>query len=86
MLGNSNELLVPQRATTRQPDGSIGIMTVNGESKVVPKTIVVGDTYKDQYIVKSGINSGEKVIVTGYQKVQPDMQVNAKPWQSQNNQ
>lgn len=86
MLGESEELLVPQRATTRQPDGSISIMTVNSSNKVVPKTIAVGDTYKDQYIVKSGLNGGEKVIVTGYQKVQPDMQVNTKPWQAQNNQ
>lgn len=86
MLGESEELLVPQRATTRQPDGSISIMTVNSSNKVVPKTIAVGDTYKDQYIVKSGLNGGEKVIVTGYQKVQPDMQVNTKPWQPQNNQ
>ncbi len=86
MLGESEELLVPQRATTRQPDGSISIMTVNSSNKAVPKTIAVGDTYKDQYIVKSGLNGGEKVIVTGYQKVQPDMQVNTKPWQPQNNQ
>lgn len=84
--GVSDELLVPQRATTRQPDGSISVMTVSSAGKVVPKKIGVGDTYQDQYIVKSGLSAGEQVIVTGYQKVQPDMQVNTQPWQPKNSQ
>ena len=35
-------------------------------------------------MVKGGVQAGDRVIVTGYQKVQPGMQVNAKPWQAGN--
>lgn len=83
VLSNSEDLLVPQRATTRQPDGSVVVMTVNKENVVEPRTIKVNGAYKDKYIVTSGVSAGDKVIVTGYQKVKPGMKVNATPWQEQ---
>ena len=83
VLSNSEDLLVPQRATTRQPDGSVVVMTVNNDNVVEQRTIKVSGTYKDNYIVASGVNTGDKVIVTGYQKVKPGMKVNATPWQEQ---
>ena len=84
VLSNSDELLVPQRATTRQPDGSMVVMTVNASDKVEPRQITVSGAWQDQYMVKGGVQAGDRVIVTGYQKVQPGMQVNAKPWQAGN--
>ena len=84
VLSNTDELLVPQRATTRQPDGSIVVMTVNASDKVEPRQITVSGAWQDQYMVKGGVQAGDRVIVTGYQKVQPGMQVNAKPWQAGN--
>jgi len=84
VLSNTDELLVPQRATTRQPDGSMVVMTVNASDKVEPRQITVSGAWQDQYMVKGGVQAGDRVIVTGYQKVQPGMQVNAKPWQAGN--
>ncbi len=82
-ISNTQELLVPQRAATRQPDTSLSVMVVNAENKVEARTITIAGSYGDQYIVTSGVAAGDKVIVAGYQKVKPGAQVNTKPWQPQ---
>jgi len=82
-LSNTQELLVPQRAATRQPDTSLSVMVVNAQNKVEARTITISGSYGDQYIVTSGVSAGDKVIVAGYQKVKPGAQVNTKPWQPQ---
>jgi membrane fusion protein (multidrug efflux system) len=83
IISNTQELLVPQRAATRQPDTSLSVMVVNAENKVEARTISIAGSYGDQYIVTGGISAGDKVIVAGYQKVKPGTQVNTKPWQPQ---
>ncbi|WP_414829292.1 efflux RND transporter periplasmic adaptor subunit [Alteromonas sp. H39] len=75
-------LLVPQRATTRQPDGSLTVFVVNASDEVEPRQIQTTDIYQDQYVVASGLSAGDRVIVTGYQKVQPGMKVNASEWKA----
>lgn len=82
-ISNTQEILVPQRAATRQPDTSLSVMIVNAENKVEARTITIAGSYGDQYIVTSGVAAGDKVIVAGYQKVKPGAQVNTKPWQPQ---
>ncbi len=81
ITGRENALLVPQRATTRQPDGSLSVYVVNGNNEVEGRTLEIGKIYRDSYVVHSGVNEGEKVIITGYQKVQPGAKVNASAWQ-----
>ena len=81
ITGRENALLVPQRATTRQPDGSLSVYVVNQNNEVVGRTLDIGKIYRDQYVVKSGVSEGEKVIVTGYQKVKPGAKVNPSEWQ-----
>ena len=45
------------------------------------RTLDIGKIYRDQDVVKSGVSEGEKVIVTGYQKVKPGAKVNPAEWQ-----
>lgn len=80
-ISNTQDLLVPQRAVTRQPDASLTVMIVNAQNKVEARTITTSGSYGDQYIVVGGVEAGDKVIVTGYQKVKPGAQVNTMPWQ-----
>ncbi len=75
-----NALLVPQRATTRQADGSLTVSVVNSEQKVEVRTLQTAGIYRDQFIVAGGVSAGDRVIVTGYQKVRPGTQVNASEW------
>jgi len=81
ITGRENALLVPQRATTRQPDGSLSVYVVNQNNEVEGRTLEVGKIYRDQYVALSGVSEGEKVIVTGYQKVKPGAKVNPSEWQ-----
>ncbi|RDV25499.1 efflux RND transporter periplasmic adaptor subunit [Alteromonas aestuariivivens] len=74
-------LLVPQRATMRQPDGSLMVYVVNDKDQVEPRVLTASRSYQDQYIVTSGVASGERVIVVGYQKVRPGATVSPEPWQ-----
>jgi membrane fusion protein (multidrug efflux system) len=81
ITGRENALLVPQRATTRQPDGSLSVYVVNQNNEVEGRTLNIGKIYRDKYVVLSGVNEGERVIVTGYQKVKPGAKVNPSDWQ-----
>ena len=75
-------LLVPQRAATRQPDGTLTVFVVNARDEVEPRQLKTTDSYQDMYVVAAGLSEGDRVIVTGYQKVQPGTKVNASEWKS----
>ncbi len=74
-------LLVPQRATMRQPDGSLAVYVVGSNNTVEARTLEVVRSYQSQYLVTSGVSKGDKVIIAGYQKVKPGAQVTPQPWQ-----
>jgi membrane fusion protein (multidrug efflux system) len=52
---------------------------------VEKRRIKTGQTIKDKYIVKSGLDKGEKVIVQGIQKVSPGMNVKISPAEKEDN-
>ena len=78
--GDEQVLMVPQRATTRQPNGVLSVMIVNDDNKVEQRTLKTAKVHNDQYVVSDGISQGDRVIVTGYQKVQPGASVTPQPW------
>ncbi len=79
-LGESQAVLVPQRATTRNPQGGLTLWTIDGTNQVNPRAIMVSGAYGDNWIVASGIDAGETIVIEGYQKIQPGMTVNPSPW------
>lgn len=79
-LGEHPAVLVPQRATTRNPDGSLLVWTVDTENKVAPRPITVSGDYGDQWIVASGVEAGTTIVIEGYQKIRPGMTVSPTPW------
>ena len=83
-LGQEDVLLVPQRATTRTPDGSLTVWVVDENSNANPQTITVEQAYKDSWIVTGGLNAGTSIIVEGYQKLAPNTTVTIEPWQIKN--
>jgi len=65
-----NAILVPQRAVLEGPKGKF-VYVVNGDSKVEVRPVEVGDWQGDEWIVTTGLNPGEKVIVDGVMKIAP---------------
>ncbi len=79
-LGERSAVLVPQRATTRNPDGGLTVWTVDENNQANPRPITVAGAYTDQWIIASGIEAGETIVIEGYQKIRPGMTVSPSPW------
>lgn len=75
----SNALLLPQQAVTRTTQGDT-VMVVAADGKVAPRTIRIGGSQDGQWVVLSGLQPGEKVIVDGFQKMRPGQPVKPVPW------
>lgn len=71
-----NALLVPQKAVVRQGSAVTVAMIVNAENTVEMRVIEVSRAYGDNWLVKSGLNAGDRVITSGIMKVQPGIKVN----------
>ena len=70
---------VPQRAVQGSAQGQL-VMTVDAESKVVPRPIKTGAMSGGDFIVESGLKTGDQVIVNGLQKARPGTVVKSVPW------
>jgi membrane fusion protein (multidrug efflux system) len=79
-IGARDAVLVPQRATMRDPDGSLRIYVVDDNQQVLAKTISPIKSIGSDYVVSASTAAGDKLIVQGYQKVKPGMTVNTIPW------
>jgi len=81
-VGDKQALLIPQRATTRNPDGSLSVWSVDKNNKAQKRTVKVGEAYQDHWIVVDGLTAGETIIVEGYQKIAPNSDVVPSPWKA----
>lgn len=79
--GAREAVLVPQRATMRQANGKLSVYIVNANKQVEAINITPIKSIGANYVVSSGVKSGDELIVAGYQKVRPDQTVNTKPWE-----
>lgn len=72
-------MLVPQQAVLRNPNGSTTVMLVNDANQVEARPVELGQAVGDKWLVRSGLNGGEKVILSGLQKAAPGATVNPNP-------
>ncbi len=70
----SNVVAIPQRAIT-VTDGGGTVMIVDKEGKAAPRPVKLGQLIGDDWVVESGLNPGDQVIVSNLQKLQPGMPV-----------
>jgi membrane fusion protein, multidrug efflux system len=69
-----NAVLIPQRAVVKMPNGQIA-WVVTADNKAERRDLVLGDWYKDHWVVEKGLSAGDRIIVEGVQRVQPGMTV-----------
>ena len=69
-----NALAVPQKAVQQTADGHI-IYVVNAKDQVDVHPVTVGDWVGQDWIITQGLKAGERVIVDGFMKLTPGMQV-----------
>ncbi|MEZ5577085.1 MAG: efflux RND transporter periplasmic adaptor subunit [Candidatus Competibacteraceae bacterium] len=73
-----NAIMVPQVAVMQGPNGKF-VFVVGPDDTAQPKPIQVGDWYGDQWIVNSGLEPGDRVVVDGAVRLQPGAPVQIRP-------
>ncbi|MEK9498054.1 efflux RND transporter periplasmic adaptor subunit [Photorhabdus sp. P32] len=73
-----DSILVPQQGVTRTPRGEATVMVVGANEKVEPRIITTNQAIGDKWLVTSGLKAGDRVIVTGLQKIKPGIPVKAE--------
>jgi membrane fusion protein (multidrug efflux system) len=79
----SDALLVPQQGVTRNPRGEATALVVGVDDKVELRALTIAQAVNDKWLVTGGLKPGDRVIVTGLQKIRPGVQVNAQEAASQ---
>ncbi|WP_026639703.1 efflux RND transporter periplasmic adaptor subunit [Bordetella petrii] len=71
-------VLAPQRGITRDQRGRPTALVVNAENKAELRLLTVDRAIGDQWLVTSGLQAGDRVIVEGVQNVRPGVDVQAR--------
>jgi RND family efflux transporter MFP subunit len=71
-------LLIPQAALVQTQAGN-QVLVVDQDDKVASRNVEVGPAYQGQWVIRSGLQPGERVIVEGLQKARPGLVVAPKP-------
>ena len=74
-----NALLIPQQAVS-ELQGVYQVGVVGADNKVTIQTVKLGPLFGDMWVVDSGLQPGENVIVDGLQRVRTGVTVAPKPF------
>lgn len=67
-----NALLIPQKAASRDASGDIVVWIVGEGDKISQRKIKADQAIGDRWLVKEGIQAGDRVVVEGTQKVRAE--------------
>ncbi|MDR5751527.1 MULTISPECIES: efflux RND transporter periplasmic adaptor subunit [unclassified Caballeronia] len=72
---NDRALVVPQIGVTHDQKGQAVALVIGQGDKVELRTLVTSGTHGNNWVVDSGLNPGDRVIVNGVEKAKPGMTV-----------
>ena len=75
----SNSILIPQGALFRDADGNALVWVVGKDNKAEQRKITLGNAIDNRWLVKSGLNEGDQVIVDGLQGLSAGMAIEPTP-------
>ncbi|MDX3975693.1 efflux RND transporter periplasmic adaptor subunit [Shinella sp.] len=75
-----NAVIVPQQAVQRDASGSALVYVVSADNKAGTRSVRVGRAAGTNWVITDGLKNGEKIIVEGFQKVQPGGEVVPAEW------
>ncbi|KDP85818.1 hemolysin D [Cupriavidus sp. SK-3] len=78
---NDKAIVVPQIGVTHDQKGQPVVLVVGQDNKVAQRQIVTSGTFGNGWVVDSGLQPGDRVIVNGVEKAKPGMTV--KPVEAQ---
>jgi len=79
-----NAILLPQQAVTRDAKGQAIAMVVGSDNKVEQRQLKTVRTIGSDWLLDSGLQAGDRVIIEGLQRAMPGTVVQAMPAGAQN--
>jgi membrane fusion protein (multidrug efflux system) len=79
---NEQALLVPQPGVSRDTKGNPFALIVDDDSKVALRPLTLDRALADKWLVLTGLDPGDQVIVEGLKMLRPGMTVQASPFQT----
>ncbi len=74
-------ILIPQQAVSRDPKGNPLTLIVDAKGTVQKRPLTLDRAIGDTWLVSSGLEEGDRVIVEGMLKVKPGIPVKAVPFE-----
>ncbi len=74
-------ILIPEQAIQHDMSGKTNVTVINPQGQAVVKPVQLGQRYQSNYVVTSGLSAGEKVVVEGADRIQPEQELKIKIWQ-----
>ncbi len=69
-------IAAPQRGITLGVDGNATALVVGENNMVEIRNLVLGKIVDDRWLISAGLEAGDRLIISGLQKIQPGMPVN----------
>ena len=80
----TSAVLIPQRAVQQGPSGSF-VYVIDKEQKAELRPIRASAWRGKEWLIEEGLHPGERVVVEGFYRILPGVQVNALPYQQEKN-
>lgn len=77
LLRESGLLLVPQEGVTHNAQGKATALILDKDDVVQLREIEASKAIGDQWVVTSGLQAGDRVIVSGLQRIRPGIKARA---------
>lgn len=75
-------LLIPAQAIQRNIAGEPQVYIINAKGIAEIRPIELGQQYEQSYLVNKGLKTGDKVIVEGVDRIQPDLKLEITTWKA----
>jgi membrane fusion protein (multidrug efflux system) len=72
-------ILAPQRGISRNPRGEAQAVVVDADGNTELRSVVTSNAIGSDWLIESGLEPGERIVVSGVQKFQPGDRVRAVP-------
>jgi membrane fusion protein (multidrug efflux system) len=79
---NDKAILIPQQAVTRDPKGNPLALIAEAEGKIGQRMLTLDRAIGDKWLVSSGLQPGDQVIVEGMQRLRPGVSVKVVPFEA----
>ncbi|MDH3504239.1 MAG: efflux RND transporter periplasmic adaptor subunit [Nitrospirota bacterium] len=77
----NDAILIPQRAVQQGPTGTF-VNVVGPEDKIEVREVQATSWKGSDWLIEEGLQPGERVVVEGFHRIQPGVQVNPVPFQN----